>query len=716
MEMDPTREDRMTNDTPGTGALQPLSLAPGLWQADFPSGLRLIVREDHRSPVAVCNVWVRVGSNLEPEALRGWSHGIEHMLFKGTARRQDGDFAREVADAGGSTNAGTGYETTNYHVTVPAERLATAVDLLGDALFGSRFEAASLEAERGVLVHENHMYDDRPAGYGVTWRWGLERAFDRSPYRHPIGGRDENLRERSRDDVLAFWRSGYRPGNMTVVVVGDVDPRQACELVAAHFPVADGAGPAPVNDPRTALVAAPPVEPSHDGARCRVEYGEIAKAYVKLILPAPGEGDPRRDALPVVRRILGDGRSCRLYSRVQEEARLVDDIDVVTETGPREGLFMVEFETDPPRLRRALEEVAAVLADLATGGSTADERSRAANRVLASHLFGAESVQGQAANLGYHDSIGDLAGALDLPARIAAVTADDVVGLARAIFRQDDLTAMLYLPHGTEPAAHGIPVTDAELAAVLEPLLAPVLAPPVTTTVPRSLPRRQAAAGPADQLPSGFTVDTLPGGGEVVWCRDTTVPVVAMSFVATGGSTDETAAGAAPDSTEPSRARALPWVPAPSATTRASPWPCSPSAGSGPSPWRRTYCWHRTWRTKRWITNADSPSPSSRPSRTILSRPPPCTCVRSCTATTPTDAPWSAPRRAWSAWTGTPWSPGIGRLGPAAACASWSPVTSRPTSCCRASRNCSPGCPPATSRRYPRRVPRGGRRKSSARG
>ncbi|MDO9172265.1 MAG: pitrilysin family protein, partial [bacterium] len=140
----------------------------GAVTARLTNGMRLIVMEDRRSPVAVCNLWVRVGSNLEPDGVRGWAHGIEHLLFKGTQRRAEGDFAREVADLGGTTNAGTGYETTNYHITVPAEHLPAAVDILHDALFHSEFEPAALDAERKVLVHENHMYDDQPSGFGVT--------------------------------------------------------------------------------------------------------------------------------------------------------------------------------------------------------------------------------------------------------------------------------------------------------------------------------------------------------------------------------------------------------------------------------------------------------------------------------------------------------------------------------------------------------------------
>ncbi|MFT7699052.1 MAG: putative Zn-dependent peptidase, partial [Candidatus Krumholzibacteriia bacterium] len=111
--------------------LQPCVLAEGLHTARLSNGLRVIIREDQRSGVAICNVWVKVGSNREPEPMRGWSHGIEHMLFKGTSERGEGDFAREVAEAGGATNAGTGYETTNYHITVPAENLPQAIDILG---------------------------------------------------------------------------------------------------------------------------------------------------------------------------------------------------------------------------------------------------------------------------------------------------------------------------------------------------------------------------------------------------------------------------------------------------------------------------------------------------------------------------------------------------------------------------------------------------------
>jgi len=159
--------DNRTNNHPSANRTE----YHGVTITTLANGLKIIIKEDPRTPVAICHVWVRVGSNREPDHLRGWSHGIEHMVFKGTERRAEADFAREVAEAGGTTNAGTGYETTSYHILVPKDNIPRALDILSDALFHASFEPNSLDAERHVLVHENHMYDDIPYGFGITWRW-----------------------------------------------------------------------------------------------------------------------------------------------------------------------------------------------------------------------------------------------------------------------------------------------------------------------------------------------------------------------------------------------------------------------------------------------------------------------------------------------------------------------------------------------------------------
>lgn len=553
----------MDTDTYPAGRLAPSALAEGLFTGRTPGGLRVVVRRDPRSPVAVCNLWVGVGSNREPEALRGWSHGIEHMLFKGTRRRGERDFALEVAAAGGSTNAGTGYETTNYHITVPAERLPAAIDILGDALLCSRFEAAALDAERQVLVHENHMYDDIPFGFGVTWRWALELAFDRSPYRHPIGGRDENLLACPRASILGYWRSAYRLDNMVAVVVGDVDPADTYAQLAAAFDAGDHAEAEPAatdgggnggdggGDPAVAIVGDPPVEPRRDRPRLRLERGDLAKAYAKFAFPAPGEGSGLDPVLAVCQRVLNDGRSSRLYRRLQEELKLVDEFTVMTETGPREGVVLVDLETSTDRLAAAVRECARILGDLARepgdGGCSVDELARATRRTARSHLFGLETVQGQAASLGHHALEGDLAGAFDFPARVAAVTSAGVRAYAAEVFRPGNLALVLYVPRDADVAAAGLPADAGGLSALLAGALAePGTALPVTAGARRRAATAGAAVAPrrAAPAPASFVSRRLADGSSFHCRVDRTVPVVALAVAARGGAAGETEADA----------------------------------------------------------------------------------------------------------------------------------------------------------------------------
>ena len=186
------------------------------------NGVEILVREDQSAPVVALNFFVRVGSLNEDDAIAGWSHGIEHMLFKGTHRRGTGDIAREIANAGGETNAGTGYESTNYYIVLPSRNLEVALDIHADVLQHSVFDEVELEKERQVLIQENAMYRDRPSGFGFTWEELLEEAFTVHRYRRPIGGPDENLLRVGRDDILRYKETYYLPNNLVYVVVGDV--------------------------------------------------------------------------------------------------------------------------------------------------------------------------------------------------------------------------------------------------------------------------------------------------------------------------------------------------------------------------------------------------------------------------------------------------------------------------------------------------------------
>ncbi|MFH1843131.1 MAG: pitrilysin family protein [bacterium] len=515
----------------------------GVTIATLGNGLKIIIQEDNRTPLAICQVWVRVGSNREPDHLRGWAHGIEHMVFKGTECRAEGDFAREVAEMGGTTNASTGYETTSYHILAPKEQLAGACDILADALFAAVFAPDSLDAERKVLVHENHMYDDIPYGFGVTWRWGMAAAFDDSPYQYPIGGEDEVLLTADREEIVAFYHTMYRPDNMTVIVVGDVTADEALEVIRTHF------GRIPASE--TSFLPEPPRETPQTSLRYLVKQGDLEKAYAKLIFHAVPESDPAHSVQSLVKRILSDGRSCRLFRTVQEEKQLVSDISALSETGLREGVLMVDMETNPEQLLPAIEATLEVLEGLKSVEPETDELDRVKMRVERSFVFNAETVQGQSGTLGHYDAMGDLDGAFRFPARAAAVTGEEVTRFCAQVFRRGNLTLLVYLPEKVAPEDVGLPMDSGEMDTILATALSDASPEPApgrtdssatgkTAPVPKT-GNGLAVTASKDQTPaqSSFTATHLDNGMAVFHRADHTVPTVTLSFYTRGGSSLE---------------------------------------------------------------------------------------------------------------------------------------------------------------------------------
>ncbi|MBT7310151.1 insulinase family protein, partial [bacterium] len=494
--------------------------------ATLENGLRVLIRPDHKSGVAICNVWVKVGSNLECDSTRGWAHGTEHMIFKGTEKRGEGDFALEVADIGGSTNAGTGYETTNYYITSPAEHLPQSVDILHDALFNSTFDSDSLDAERTVLVHENHMYDDRPGGFGVTWKWGMEMLFDKSPYRFPIGGQDKNLQETPREDIVKFWKTFYQPSNMTLVIVGDVDVEDTLKLVDNKFGT--------VEPSEFSIPEPPEIEPIHNGMRSRIEKGDLQLSYGKMIFPGLSDNDPDRAALSVALQILTDGRSSRLYQKIQEELELVSGISMLNETGPREGILLVDFETDTARMTKSIVSICELLEDLKNVPVHESELERAKIRTERSHFFGLETVQGQSSNLGWNDSMGDLDSAFNYSSKIEAVTAQDIINICRRLFRKSSLGLMLYLPENDDLQKAGLPESTRGLESLVTPYLTDLEPVDNKTQKPVQITPYKGANATDSNIP--FKELTLDNGVRLFVRENSALPVMTIGWHSVGGS------------------------------------------------------------------------------------------------------------------------------------------------------------------------------------
>ena len=493
------------------------------------NGVEILVREDQSAPVVALNFFVRVGSLNEDDAIAGWSHGIEHMLFKGTHRRGTGDIAREIANAGGETNAGTGYESTNYYIVLPSRNLEVALDIHADVLQHSVFDEFELEKERQVLIQENAMYRDRPSGFGFTWEELLEEAFTVHRYRRPIGGPDENLLRVGRDDILRYKETYYLPNNLVYVVVGDVEAENVFRILEAKM----GAWPRRNLVPDRSLP-----EPSQTVLRYREKTGDVEKSYVKIGFHIPAELDPETDALLVLAHILATGRSSRLYRKVREEDGLILSSQVMDTTGGEPGYMVVEFTAEPEKRDLALASVMTEILRFQREPVAEAEIERTLRSVRNDTLYTLETMEGQAQMLGHYALLGDYRLAGSYLERLVRVSPQAIQAVARKYLRLEQATVFAYGPEHRPPLAEN---ADG-LAALLSSTMTARLGGPVVeaTAVTR---RADVPTGSGRERTTVEPV-TLSHGTRVLLQPDGRLPLAALAVYFPLGSGIETPAEA----------------------------------------------------------------------------------------------------------------------------------------------------------------------------
>ncbi|MDM8547437.1 pitrilysin family protein [Candidatus Venteria ishoeyi] len=205
-----------------------------IYEFQLDNGLLLLVKEDHRAPVVVSQVWYKIGSSYEQAGKTGLSHLLEHMMFKGTAKHGPGEFSRIMAEQGAQENAFTSADYTAYYQKLEKNRLPISFAMEADRMRGLLFDAAAFEKERQVVIEERRTRtDDKPTS--LTYEAFKSTAFQTSPYRNPTIGWPSDLKTMKLPDLQDWYRQWYAPNNAIVVVVGDVNPQQVYQLAQKHF-------------------------------------------------------------------------------------------------------------------------------------------------------------------------------------------------------------------------------------------------------------------------------------------------------------------------------------------------------------------------------------------------------------------------------------------------------------------------------------------------
>ncbi len=408
------------------------------------NGLQVVLVTNHRVPVVTHMVWYKVGAADEPPGKSGLAHLLEHLMFKGTETLQPGAFSRIVARNGGRDNAFTSSDFTGYYQNIASDRLALVMEMEADRMANLRLAEDDVVTERAVVVEERLSRTENEPAALLSER--LDQAlWSVHPYKNPIVGWSHELKALTREDALAFYRRFYAPHNAVVVVVGDVtleDVRPLAERTYGQVPAADDpVGRARVRD------LPPPVD-----VTLTMRHPQVGQAswWRRSVAPSRNWGESDLyPALQVLAELLGGGPVSRLY-----EALVVDQGVAVSASAYYNGRA-VDFGTftlsatpavgvTPADLEAAVDaEVARLLND----GVTEDEIGGAKQRLRASVVYARDSTFGTARVLGAALATGAMIEDIEAwPARIAAVTADDVMRAARVAFGRANTATAILLP------------------------------------------------------------------------------------------------------------------------------------------------------------------------------------------------------------------------------------------------------------------------------
>ncbi len=406
----------------------------------LPNGLTIIVQEDRSAPVASVQAWCATGSIDEDAHLgAGLSHILEHMLFKGTKTRSTNEIAQKIQDVGGYINAYTSFDRTVFWIDVPKDGVATALNVLTDAMMNSTLPPEEYRKEQEVIRREFAMGMDDPDRVAGLLLFGT--AYQRHPYRFPVIGEIEIYNQLTQEQVMQYYKTRYVPNNLTFIVVGDVDAEKVRQQLTELFT------PYPEKSLKPVFI---PAEPPQLGRREVHREFPTELTHLSLAWHIPEVTNPDIPALDILSTILGDGRSSRLYRRVREEAGLAFGIGAFSYTPGDPGLFGIDATVDPKKREAAEQLVMGIVDEVKQAGVTAEELAKAKKILLSHHLGALTTMRGQASDVGSNWLLTrNLNFSRDYLAAVQKVTLDDIERVAANYLTDSNLTVVSLNPKGS---------------------------------------------------------------------------------------------------------------------------------------------------------------------------------------------------------------------------------------------------------------------------
>ena len=413
----------------------------------LPGGLRVVTESMPTVRSVAVGMWVGIGSRDEAPEHMGATHFLEHLLFKGTPRRDALEISAAIEGIGGEINAFTAKEYTCYYARVLDEDLPLAIDVLADLVTSSLITPEDVESERAVILEEIAMHDDDPSDV-VHEQFSAELYGD-TPIGRPILGTVESINSLTRDRIAEYYRRYYRPHQTVVSVAGSVDHDRVVELVAAAYDrVGALGGDTPPAPPR---LSGPGV-----AARSGVRVLDRPTEQANLVLGTTGlaRTDERRFALGVLNAALGGGMSSRLFQEIREKRGLAYSAYSYTSQYADTGQFGIYVGCLPSKIDEVLKICRDEVARVVDEGITEEEIVRGKGQMRGGLVLGLEDTGSRMSRIGKSELVYESLMPVDeVLRRIDAVTPEDITAVARDVLNRP-LTLAVIGPYAGKDFSH----------------------------------------------------------------------------------------------------------------------------------------------------------------------------------------------------------------------------------------------------------------------
>jgi zinc protease len=407
----------------------------------LPNGLKVVMLEDHSTPIVHAEIWYHVGSKNEKPGKTGFAHLFEHMMFKGSKNVEPEGHPSWISSVGGQSNAQTDEDTTIFWQTFPAQYLPLVLWLEADRMATLRIDEEVFKTEREVVKEERRMrVENQP--YGRLNEIIYDHAFTVHPYKHPTIGSMKDLEAASIQDVREFFATYYVPNNATLVMVGDFDSKEALGLVNQYL------GRVPKSD-RPVPRDIPKEPPQTKERRVTIEENWPLPAVV-VAHHITYDGHPDSYPLHIASKVLSDGQSSRIYRKLVYEKQLAlaafGGGNIIEHPNLFYAVALVQPGKTPEETTKALIEE---LDRLRNEPITAAELQQAKNQFARDYIFSRESNKDKARTLGHAQVIhGDMATADGEFEIFQSLTAADVQRVAKTYFTPENRLVMTIMPKG----------------------------------------------------------------------------------------------------------------------------------------------------------------------------------------------------------------------------------------------------------------------------